>query len=47
MYQLKKLLRSFKEILEGKYDHLPEDAFRLVGSIEEVVEKAKGMGVEV
>jgi len=34
---------GFKEILEGKYDDLPEDAFRLVGRIEEVVEKAKGM----
>ena len=40
-------VRGFKEILEGKYDHLPEDAFRLVGRIEEVVEKAKQMGVEV
>ncbi|WP_431029078.1 F0F1 ATP synthase subunit beta [Lysinibacillus sp. LZ02] len=44
---VKETVRSFKEILEGKYDHLPEDAFRLVGSIQEVVEKAKGMGVEV
>ena len=44
---VKETVRSFKEILEGKWDHLPEDAFRLVGSIEEVVEKAKGMGVEV
>ncbi|MEI3597257.1 MULTISPECIES: F0F1 ATP synthase subunit beta [unclassified Oceanobacillus] len=34
-------VKGFKEILEGKYDDLPEDAFRLVGSIEEVVEKAK------
>ena len=44
---VKDTVRSFKEILEGKHDHLPEDAFRLVGSIEEVVEKAKSMGVEV
>ncbi|HHY74997.1 MAG TPA: F0F1 ATP synthase subunit beta, partial [Bacillus bacterium] len=36
-------VRGFKEILEGKYDDLPEDAFRLVGRIEEVVEKAKAM----
>ncbi|AIF44660.1 F0F1 ATP synthase subunit beta [Virgibacillus sp. SK37] len=36
-------VKGFKEILEGKYDDLPEDAFRLVGRIEEVVEKAKGM----
>jgi len=36
-------VRGFKEILEGKYDHLPEDAFRLVGTIEQAVEKAKNM----
>ncbi|MDE0584478.1 F0F1 ATP synthase subunit beta [Planococcus sp. A6] len=40
-------IKGFQEILAGKYDHLPEDAFRLVGRIEEVIEKAKGMGVEV
>ncbi|MGM7682016.1 F0F1 ATP synthase subunit beta [Cytobacillus sp. Hm23] len=45
--QVKETVRGFKEILEGKYDNLPEDAFRLVGRIEEVVEKAKEMGVEV
>ncbi|MBA2871190.1 F-type H+-transporting ATPase subunit beta [Anoxybacillus calidus] len=44
---IKETVRGFKEILEGKYDHLPEDAFRLVGRIEEVVERAKQMGVEV
>ncbi|ANB61649.1 F0F1 ATP synthase subunit beta [Anoxybacteroides amylolyticum] len=44
---VKETVRGFKEILEGKYDHLPEDAFRLVGRIEEVVEKARKMGVEV
>src|SRR5690625_1361074 len=36
-------VKGFKEILEGKYDDLPEDAFRLVGRIEEVVEEAKQM----
>ncbi|MCJ8007928.1 F0F1 ATP synthase subunit beta [Lederbergia wuyishanensis] len=40
-------VKGFKEILEGKYDHLPEDAFRLVGPIEDVVKKAQDMGVEV
>lgn len=40
-------IKGFAEILEGKYDHLPEDAFRLVGRIEEVIAKAKAMGVEV
>ena len=34
-------IKGFKEILSGKYDHLPEDAFRLVGRIEEVVKKAE------
>ena len=34
-------VRSFKELLEGKYDDLPELAFMSVGTIEEVVEKAK------
>ena len=40
---VKETVAGFSEILEGKYDHLPEDAFRLVGRIEEVLEKAKGM----
>ncbi len=34
-------VRGFKEILEGKYDDLPETAFYMVGTIEEAVEKAK------
>ncbi len=34
-------VRSFKEILEGKHDNLPEAAFLFVGTIEEAVEKAK------
>jgi F-type H+-transporting ATPase subunit beta len=38
---VKETVRSFKEILEGKYDHLPEAAFLFVGAIEEAVEKAK------
>lgn len=40
---LKETVRSFKEILEGKHDHLPEGAFLYVGTIEEAVEKAKKM----
>ncbi len=32
-------LSGFKGILEGEYDHLPEQAFYMVGGIEEVVEK--------
>ncbi|MFF2092554.1 F0F1 ATP synthase subunit beta [Paenibacillus sp. NPDC058174] len=38
---VKESVRSFKEILEGKHDDLPEEAFRYVGTIEEAVEKAK------
>lgn len=40
---VKDTVRSFKEILEGKHDDLPEDAFRNVGAIEQAVEKAKKM----
>ncbi len=39
--KLEDTVRSFKEIVEGKWDHLPEQAFYMVGSIEEVIEKAK------
>ena len=38
---LKETIASFKAILDGEYDHLPEQAFYMVGPIEEVVEKAK------
>ncbi len=34
-------IRSFEELCDGKWDHLPEDAFMYVGSIEEAAEKAK------
>ena len=36
-------IRGFKEVLEGKHDDLPEQAFYMVGAIEDVIEKAKGM----
>ena len=38
---LKDTIRGFKGIVDGEYDHLPEQAFYMVGSIEEAVEKAK------
>lgn len=38
---VKETVRGFKEILEGKHDDLPEDAFYMVGGIDEAVEKAK------
>ena len=34
-------IRSFKEIIDGKHDDLPENAFYMVGSIEDAVAKAK------
>ena len=40
-------VEAFKGILDGKYDHIPEDCFRLVGGIEDVLEKARKLGVEV
>jgi len=40
---LKETIASFKGILEGEYDHMPEQAFYMVGGIEEAVEKAKSM----
>jgi F-type H+-transporting ATPase subunit beta len=40
---LKDTIRGFKEILEGKHDDIPEGAFYMVGSIEEVLEKAEKM----
>jgi F-type H+/Na+-transporting ATPase subunit beta len=36
-------VRSFKELLDGKWDHLPESAFMYVGTIEEAAEKAEKM----
>jgi F-type H+-transporting ATPase subunit beta len=40
---LKETIRSFKEIVEGKWDHLPEDAFYMVGTIDDAVKKAEEM----
>jgi F0F1-type ATP synthase beta subunit len=39
--QIEDTIKGFKEICEGKWDHLPESAFHMVGTIEEAVEKAK------
>ncbi|MFQ5996880.1 MAG: F0F1 ATP synthase subunit beta [Dehalococcoidales bacterium] len=43
---VKETVRGFKEILEGKYDDLPEQAFYMVGTIDEVVKEAKKLGAE-
>jgi F-type H+-transporting ATPase subunit beta len=36
-------IRGFQEIVEGKHDEVPEQAFYMVGTIEEVLEKAEKM----
>jgi len=38
---IRETVRGFQEILDGKHDNLPEQAFMLVGSIDDAVEKAK------
>jgi F-type H+-transporting ATPase subunit beta len=38
---LKDTIRGFKAIIAGEYDHLPEQAFYMIGAVEEAVEKAK------
>ena len=40
-------IQSFKDLVAGNYDHLPEQAFMYVGTIEQVVEQARGMGAKV
>ena len=44
--ELDETIRSFKEVVEGKHDDLPEQAFYLVGGIDEAVEKARGVSDE-
>ena len=44
--QLEDTVKSFKAVVEGEYDHLPESAFYMVGGIEEAVEKAKKLAEE-
>jgi F-type H+/Na+-transporting ATPase subunit beta len=41
--ELDETIRSFKEVVEGKHDELPEQAFYLVGGIDEAVQKARGV----
>ena len=40
---VKETIRGFKEILEGKHDNLPEEAFRFAGTIDDVIKKAESM----
>ena len=44
--ELEDTIRSFKEIVEGQHDDLPEQAFYMIGDIDEAVEKARGMSGE-
>jgi len=44
--QVEDTVASFKAVVEGEYDHLPEAAFYMVGGIEEAVEKAKKLAAE-
>ncbi len=39
-------VRSFKAVVNGEYDHLPESAFYMVGSIDEAIEKANRLQKE-
>ncbi|NLJ79631.1 MAG: F0F1 ATP synthase subunit beta [Firmicutes bacterium] len=43
---VKETVRGFKEILEGRHDHFPENAFFMVGNIDEVVEKGRSLAEE-
>jgi len=43
---LEETVRSFKGLVEGEYDHLPEQAFYMVGGIDDVIEKAAKMAAE-
>jgi F-type H+-transporting ATPase subunit beta len=44
--ELADTIKGFKGLVEGKYDHLPEAAFYMVGTIEEAVEKGKKLAAE-
>jgi F-type H+-transporting ATPase subunit beta len=44
--QIEETVRSFKAVVDGEYDHLPESAFYMVGGIDEAVEKAQKLASE-
>ncbi|MCX9146315.1 F0F1 ATP synthase subunit beta [Erythrobacter sp. WG] len=44
--QIEDTVKSFKAVVDGEYDHLPEQAFYMVGGIDQAVEKAKKMAEE-
>jgi F-type H+-transporting ATPase subunit beta len=41
--KLKETIASFKDLVAGKYDHMPEQAFYMVGGIDEAIAKAEAM----
>jgi F-type H+-transporting ATPase subunit beta len=45
--KLEDTIESFERVVAGEFDHLPEQAFYMVGGIEDVIAQAKSMGVEV
>ncbi|MFT4737964.1 MAG: F-type H+-transporting ATPase subunit beta [Cyclobacteriaceae bacterium] len=47
LVDIKDTIKGFNEIMDGKYDHLPEAAFNLVGTIEQAVEKGEKLLAEV
>ena len=46
LVSLEDTIKGFKGIVEGEYDHLPEAAFYMVGTIDEAIEKAKKLAAE-
>ena len=44
--QIEDTVKSFKAVVDGEYDHLPEQAFYMVGGIDEAVEKGKKLAAE-
>jgi F-type H+-transporting ATPase subunit beta len=44
--ELKDTIRAFKEIVDGKHDDIPEQAFYMVGTIEQAMEKAQRLAAQ-
>jgi F-type H+-transporting ATPase subunit beta len=40
---MRETVRGFREVLDGEHDDLPEDAFMMAGTIEDVIENAKAL----
>jgi F-type H+/Na+-transporting ATPase subunit beta len=45
--KLEDTVGSFERVVQGEFDHLPEQAFYMVGGIDDVIEAARAMGAEV